>query len=79
MIFKMDDLKKRIPATIGSVDGIFAGHPIDKKKASNLKKVAKRNNVLNEIYYLYEEYYKEMKVTDEHFNKEMKKVRDFFK
>lgn len=75
----LETLRQRIGGCFGSADGIFAGHPLDEKRAKELRKLAFDNKItLIEIQEIALGYLHGKGYICEHIKKEIGKVTKFF-
>ncbi|KAB2879750.1 hypothetical protein F9K33_07910 [bacterium] len=72
-------LRERMGGCFGSADGIFAGHPMDEKRAKELRQYAAENNIsLQEIKEIALNYLYSKSYISEHIEEQLPKVIKYF-
>lgn len=72
-------LRQRIGSTFGTADGNFAGHPMDKKRAIEFRKLASETGItLSEIKELALGFLYNKGCNGEHIKEQVEKVTKFF-
>jgi hypothetical protein len=80
----LTEIRKKLPACFGSEDKIFAGHPLDEKRAKEVRTIAKKNKItlrevreiaLGHLHNIFPD--NDYKPT--HIGKQMKIIDKFFK
>lgn len=76
----LEIIQKRLPACFGDADKIFAGHPYDEKRARELRKFAKKNNIsLEEVMELVDDFLIKTGFPTDHCAEQVQRAGKFFK